>query len=71
MGKRNSPQKDTDNIFHIPGLRAEAVILGQTHQLTLKNLEKRQKETEAHCGDIDTGGSHSGELLLSRGQWYW
>ena len=46
-----------------PG-KKEAWVLGQTQLLILESLLKRQEATGAHPGDIDTDGSHFGELIL-------
>ena len=41
--------------------------LGQTYLLILDSLPERQEATAAHSGDIGTGGSHFGELILPHG----
>ena len=53
-----------------PG-KKEAWVLGQTQLLILESLLKRQEATGAHPGDIDTDGSHFGELILWPGHWCW
>ena len=37
--------------------------LGQTHLLILESLLEKQGATATPPGDIETGGSHSGELF--------
>ena len=44
--------------------------LGQTSLLTLKSLLERQEATAAHPGNVDTGSSHFGELVLPQRHWY-
>ena len=46
-----------------------ARCLGQTNLLMLKILLERQEVTAAYPGDIDTSGSHLGELLLPSTLW--
>ena len=43
--------------------------LGQTYLLILENLPERQEATGAPRGDIDTGGSNLGELVIPCGYW--
>ena len=74
MGNRDSTFKGHHKISHVLGPRAEAVIWkesGSDPPTDLENLLERQKATLAHLGDIDTGRSHFGELVLPCGHWCW
>lgn len=70
----DSTLEGTNKIPHASGPRAEAIrerSLGQTYRLTLEGPSERQ-DTSATCpGDIDTGGSHFGELILPHGDRHW
>ena len=43
----------------------------QPHLLILESLWESQASLAAHTGDMDTGGSHTKELILLQGHWCW
>ena len=59
---------------HALGPKAATVIwMGpvQPHLLILESLWESQASLAAHTGDMDTGGSHTKELILLQGHWCW
>lgn len=62
--------KCAQKVSHALGPKAEAVICmgpAQTQVLILESLWESQVSIAAHPGDMDTGGSHTKELILLQG----
>ena len=67
---RNSASEGVYKVSHALGPKAEAVICmgpAQTQVLILESLWESQVSIAAHPGDMDTGGSHTKELILLQG----